>query len=116
MKSRFIPQIFNHHIGKLMNLKSVAIMLLAIFLFSNNVKAQVTLKVTSACTSNGNTEITSIPTGSPFIFVIDYSISSLTDKGNNVVISLPLPTNLGLNGSLATAVAYDKSQVASVTN
>lgn len=116
MKSRFIPQIFNHHIGKLMNLKSVAIMFLAIFLFSNNMKAQVTLKVTSACTSNGNTEITSIPTGSPFIFVIDYSISSLTDKGNNVVISLPLPTNLGLNGSLATAIAYDKSQVASVTN
>ena len=95
----------------------IGLLLIAFVFISavNSVKAQVTLQVTTACTSDGNNTIDSITTGSPFIFVIDYSISSLTSNGQNVVVTVPLPNHL-LVSSGTTAIAYDKSQVVSVTN
>jgi uncharacterized repeat protein (TIGR01451 family) len=78
-------------------------------------KAQVSLLVTTETTSDGNLRLDSIKTGKPFIFVIDYSVSSLTQNGNNVVIKVQLPTNLTVAGG-STSYAYDHSQITSVTN
>jgi len=115
MKARFTLKILIQQLGSLVNMKSVTALVLALFLSANSVRAQVDLLVTTEPTSDGNHKLDSIKTGSNFIFVIDYSISSLTHNGNNVVIKVNLPTNLTVAAG-SSSIAYDHSQISSVTN
>ena len=116
MRFRFTPKIKIQNLSRSFTIKSLATLLLALFLSANSVKAQVDLLVTTEPTSDGAHKLDSIKTGSNFIFVIDYRVSSLTHNGNNVVIKVNLPTNLTLAGAVSSAVAYDHSQISSVTN
>ena len=100
-------------------LKSFSVKCFAIALVSllivNIASAQVDLLVSTEATSDGNLKVDSIKTGKNFIFVIDYSISSLTTNGTNVKIQVPLPDNLTVAPG-GTSIAYDHSQISSVTN
>ncbi len=95
-------------------IKRLLFTLFTLFLL-NTGNAQVDLLVSTEATSDGNLKLDSIKTGKNFIFVIDYSISSLTSNGNNVIIKIPLPANLAVAPG-ATSIAYDASQITSVTN
>ena len=115
MKVTFLPKNLIVKLKSLPFLKPIAAFLFASFLLMNHAKAQVDLLVTTEPTSDGNIKLDSIKTGKSFIFVIDYSISSLTQNGKNVVIQVQLPANLTVAAG-STSIAYDHSQISSVTN
>ncbi|PJE47363.1 MAG: hypothetical protein CUR34_02055 [Sediminibacterium sp.] len=77
--------------------------------------AQVTVLVSAKATSNGNTIVDSIKTGKNFIYVIDYSVSSLVTNATGLVLTVPLPQNLTV-ASGSTSIAFDNSQINSVSN
>ena len=115
MYLKTLPSIFTSKFSKIFSSKLTIALFIAFFLLVNSAKSQVDLLVTTEATSDGNLKLDSIKTGKNFIFVIDYSISSLTQNGNHVVIKVNLPTNLTIpNGN--TSIVYDHSQIASVTN
>lgn len=94
---------------RLFNAKAL---ILALFmLVVTNVSAQVSLVIKQS------TNMSSVSTGSQFIDTINYSCSSFTSNGQNVVATLSLPENLVplVISPFASSVAYDESQVASVT-
>ena len=99
---------------KSFTVKCFAILLVSL-LSLHTASAQVDLLVSTEATSDGNLKLDSIKTGKNFIFVIDYSISSLTTNGTNVKIQVPLPANLTVAPG-GTSIAYDHSQISSVTN
>jgi len=63
-----------------------------------------------------STNVSSINTGNQFIYTLNYSCSSTTADGVNVIATLPLPQNLvpyDVN-TFANSVSYDKTQVSAV--
>lgn len=75
--------------------------------FNNKATASVDLAL------SGSVSADSVNTGVSFTYTLNYSISSLTDNGQNVKIVMSLPTNMTVSGGVA-GVSFDKSQVASV--
>jgi len=77
--------------------------------------AQVNILVSTKATSNGNTAVDSIKTGKNFIYVINYSASSLVSNANGLVLTIPLPQNLTVASGLSS-IAFDNTQINTVTN
>lgn len=91
---------------------TIKLMFCMTLLFSlQSVRANVELNVV------GSANVGSINTGSQFIYTVDYSISSLTHQGINVVAQIALPSNVILNDSvsLGNTVVWDPSQINSVS-
>jgi len=94
---------------KLNNFKTS--LLIACLLFVSQAFAQVQLSLSAS------TDLASVNTGNQFIYTLNYQISSLTSNGSNVVANMALPANLtpfDVN-NFGNSVAYDESQVQSVT-
>ncbi|MCK6612067.1 MAG: PKD domain-containing protein [Bacteroidia bacterium] len=94
---------------KLHNFKTS--LLIACLLFVSQAFAQVQLSLSAS------TDLASVNTGNQFIYTLNYQISSLTSNGSNVVANMALPANLtpfDVN-NFGNSVAYDESQVQSVT-
>ncbi len=85
----------------------------SLFLFgiNNSSSAQVNLAI------HQGVNVSSINTGDQFIDTINYACSSFTSNGQNVVANLALPQNLVpyVISPFANSVAYDETQVSSVT-
>ena len=85
------------------------LLVVAITLFSFNIKAAATVDLALS----GSVSTDSVNTGVSFVYTLNYSISSLTDNGQNVKVVMTLPTNMTVSGGVA-GVSFDKSQIASV--
>lgn len=93
-------------------MKALRYLLYTLLVISNSyLYAQVNLVV------NGSANVTSINTGSQFTYTLNYAISSLTNNGNNVVATIPLPNNLEPwnTSSFNTSVTFSPAQISSVT-
>ena len=91
--------------------KSKALMLCLFLLAATVANASITLGIA------GSANVSSIQSGSQFIYTVNYSISSLTDVGHGVVADIALPVDLALSDSnnLDNNVSYDPSQIASLS-
>ena len=89
-------------------ISKLIMILFSLFCISNSSFATVDLAI------SGSANVDSVNTGVNFIYTLNYSVSSLTDNGQNVKILVTLPTNLTVSGG-TSGIAYDKSQVTSVT-
>jgi len=84
-------------------------LLLVLAMFTANAQVQLTV--------SGTSNLDSVNSNSQFIYTLNYQVSSLTSNGINVVSTMPLPQNLvpfDVN-NFSNSVAFDDSQVASVT-
>ena len=98
------PIFNNPSLKKVVKLLVVIITLICI---NNKATASVDLAL------SGSVSQDSVNTGVSFVYTLNYSISSLTDNGQNVKVVMTLPSNLTVSGGVA-GVSFDKSQVASV--
>ena len=99
----------SYQINTLLNVISKLLITVFLFIaFSSSVNATVDIAI------SGSTNVDSVNTGVNFIYTLNYSVSSLTDNGQNVKIIITLPANLTVSGG-TNGIAYDKSQVSSVT-
>ena len=89
-------------------ISKLIMILFSLFCISNSSFATVDLAI------SGSANVDSVNTGVNFIYTLNYSVSSLTDNGQNVKIVMTLPSNLTVSGG-TSGIAYDKSQVTSVT-
>ena len=85
--------------------------MLFILVFGFQSRASVELSLSAS------SNLSSVNTGSQFIYTLNYQVSSLTDNGINVRANIQLPTNLVpfVISPFANSVEFDESQVSSVS-
>ncbi|MFZ4796627.1 MAG: SdrD B-like domain-containing protein [Bacteroidia bacterium] len=104
--------------------KSILAVLAVFMLFVNakTVQAQYNISITGAAISSSTinttrTPITSITTGSSFVYLIQYATQSNTQTGLNLVATIALPTNLvPINTTtFSSSISFPSTQVNSAT-
>lgn len=109
---KYIQQL--NHVPKKLGALSKKISMVAALLF---VFMAVQTKASVQLTVVGSTNVSSINTGSQFIYTLNYQVSSLTSNGQNVVATMALPQNLEPFdiSNFSNSVSFSPSQVSSVT-